>query len=37
MIILAAMLMLYRIGILIIIVEDIHGSESNKNSISSVI
>ena len=37
MIILAAMLILYSIGTVIIIIEDIHGSKSNKNLISSVI
>ena len=30
MIILAAMLILYSIGIVIVIIEDIHGSKSNK-------
>ena len=37
MIMLAAMLILYSIGIVIIIIEDIHGSKSNKNSISRVV
>ena len=37
MTILAAMLILYSIGVVIIIMEDIHGSKSNKNSVSSVI
>ena len=36
MIILAAMLILYSIGIVIIII-DIHGSKSNRSSKSSVI
>ena len=36
MTILAAMLILYSIGVVIIIMEDIHGSKSNKNSVSSV-
>ena len=30
MIMLAAMLILYSIGIVIVIIEDIHGSKSNK-------
>ena len=37
MIMLAAMLILYSIGIVIIIIEDIHGSKSNKNSKSRVV
>ena len=37
MIILPAMLILYSIGIVIIIIEDIYGSKGNKNSVSSVI
>ena len=37
MIILAAMLILYSIGVVILIMEDIHGSKSNKNSVGSVI
>ena len=36
-VILAAMLILRIIGIVIIIIEDIHGSKSNRNSKSSVI
>ena len=36
MIILAAMLILYSIGIVTITIKDIRGSKSNKNSITSV-
>ena len=37
MIILTAILILYSIGIVIIIIEDIQGCKSNKNSVSSAI